>query len=487
MTTQDTPTPPSDAEIHKLWIEHKQKSGAMGFARALLARYGAQPSLAAAIHYPDCWDTAAYSTLADALAAVYEHFRCSECQPVAATEPSDDMPSLDERAAYSAEHVRQLIRRDRKLRAPVAAQEPVGLRAVAEQMQKALCEELAAYDPPIAHVKAAVEAYSKWRSDNPQPPTSAQPCDHVYEARPIDGSTRANVPCEAVCRKCGYRPTSAQTAASSESVGILECGLRGATFWPDDSAILKLRIGEHPLYAAPVAAQPSSGDNAWRELFWEVAKILKCLPSTFVDANEHVLRAARNAMATQPSVPDQIAEHKWDDPDSDYTTGQKEGYAQGWNDCRAVMLASAPTPPADRQAQQDGGIPVASVDPQITLTLRQSMKLVEFFGGHDTEVTIGALPVDPPGLYAWCTDYPDEGAQYLGPTVVDDDLAMHGIQQDADKVDAAAGIEASRVRILKAAEHWGLQRHKGPTQGAVAWQSLIRRIGTELRQQGGQP
>lgn len=30
----------SDEEIHKLWIEHKPKSGAMGFARALLARFG---------------------------------------------------------------------------------------------------------------------------------------------------------------------------------------------------------------------------------------------------------------------------------------------------------------------------------------------------------------------------------------------------------------------------------------------------------------
>jgi hypothetical protein len=33
----------------------------------------------------------------------------------------------------------------------------------------------------------------------------AQPCDHVYEARPIDGSRSALVPVEAVCRKCGAR------------------------------------------------------------------------------------------------------------------------------------------------------------------------------------------------------------------------------------------------------------------------------------------
>jgi len=36
--------------------------------------------------------------------------------------------------------------------------------------------------------------------------TQTQTCNHVYEARPIDGTTRASVQCEPVCRKCGYRP-----------------------------------------------------------------------------------------------------------------------------------------------------------------------------------------------------------------------------------------------------------------------------------------
>lgn len=33
----------------------------------------------------------------------------------------------------------------------------------------------------------------------------AQPCAHVFEARPIDGSRSATAPCEAVCIKCGAR------------------------------------------------------------------------------------------------------------------------------------------------------------------------------------------------------------------------------------------------------------------------------------------
>src|SRR6186713_1459212 len=41
--------------------------------------------------------------------------------------------------------------------------------------------------------------------------------------------------------------------------------------------------------AAPMSTDP----NPWRELFWETALALNCLPSTFVDANAHVLRKAK--------------------------------------------------------------------------------------------------------------------------------------------------------------------------------------------------
>lgn len=35
-------------------------------------------SVAEAIHYPDCWDTAAYPTVVDAIGEI---FTCSECNP----------------------------------------------------------------------------------------------------------------------------------------------------------------------------------------------------------------------------------------------------------------------------------------------------------------------------------------------------------------------------------------------------------------------
>jgi hypothetical protein len=49
-------------------------------------------SIAEAFHYPACWDTAAYPTLADALSAVYDRFKCSECAPaaVAAQQAGDE-------------------------------------------------------------------------------------------------------------------------------------------------------------------------------------------------------------------------------------------------------------------------------------------------------------------------------------------------------------------------------------------------------------
>lgn len=44
-----------------------------------------QQSLADALHYPGCWDTAAYPALSDALSAANGYFKCSECAPAAPT------------------------------------------------------------------------------------------------------------------------------------------------------------------------------------------------------------------------------------------------------------------------------------------------------------------------------------------------------------------------------------------------------------------
>ena len=66
-----------------------------------------------AIHYPDCWDTAAYPTLESALSEVYACFRCAECHPPATDGRealTDDCKQCDElRAQIEAAKERERI------------------------------------------------------------------------------------------------------------------------------------------------------------------------------------------------------------------------------------------------------------------------------------------------------------------------------------------------------------------------------------------
>ena len=88
-----------------------------------------------------------------------------------------------------------------------------------------------------------------------------------------------------------------------------------------------------------------------------------------------------------------------------------------------------------------GSVRIADI-PSIEITLRQAKELVATFGGHDAEISIFKRPAVwadmDDGLYAFFSDYPDEGSMYLGPTDVDDDLAMNGEPQPTgDALDAA--------------------------------------------------
>jgi len=94
---------------------------------------------------------------------------------------------------------------------------------------------------------------------------------------------------------------------------------------------------------------------------------------------------------------------------------QRAGVRLDWED----------TPPAGTTQQvKHGDVP------SLEITLRQAEALVEVFGGHDALVSVIERPeawtnMDP-GLYAYFSEYPEEGSLYLGPTDVDDDLAMNG-------------------------------------------------------------
>lgn len=96
----------------------------------------------------------------------------------------------------------------------------------------------------------------------------------------------------------------------------------------------------------------------------------------------------------------------------------------------------------------------------IEITLRQAKELVEFFGGHDCEVTV----IDhEKGLLAYCTEYPEEGGQYLGDTDVDDDLAINGetpeetFVADVRRFTEAVGCTIDRFNVRQTALYIGLQ------------------------------
>jgi hypothetical protein len=62
----------------------------------------------------------------------------------------------------------------------------------------------------------------------------------------------------------------------------------------------KEKVKELIEWAVTIATDPRVAEQAgaaepkgWKDLFWQVALALNCLPSSYIDGNEHVLRSAR--------------------------------------------------------------------------------------------------------------------------------------------------------------------------------------------------
>lgn len=71
-------------------------------------------------------------------------------------------------------------------------------------------------------------------------------------------------------------------------------------------------------------------------------------------------------------------------------------------------------------------VALASCEPEIAFTYAEAVDLVECFGGDEsTEITVidSATGHSGPGLYAYTTDYPDEGSTFLGPEARKDDTS----------------------------------------------------------------
>lgn len=115
--------------------------------------------------------------------------------------------------------------------------------------------------------------------------------------------------------------------------------------------------------------------------------------------------------------------------------------------------------------------------PTIEFTLSQAEALVHAFGGYDAEVSVMERPAAwvnmDPGLYAYFTEYPDEGSIYLGPTEVDDDLAMNGRAP-------AAPVKTWRERIGQPPEY---PLH-APTDVERAMEAEIAELRSQLARQG---
>lgn len=96
-----------------------------------------------------------------------------------------------------------------------------------------------------------------------------------------------------------------------------------------------------------------------------------------------------------------------------------------------------------RRAQPEGEAPAPA---SIVITLRQAHRLVEFFGGHDASITVTPPRAEwgdmPCGLYAFCTEYPEDGSEYLGVTEVDDELTRLDERGSAARAALAAKAEA---------------------------------------------
>ena len=51
------------------------------------------------------------------------------------------------------------------------------------------------------------------------------------------------------------------------------------------------------------------------------------------------------------------------------------------------------------------------------ISLEVAKNLVALFGGEETDMTVEFIANghSGPGFYAWCTEYPEDGSDFLGP------------------------------------------------------------------------
>lgn len=102
-------------------------------------------------------------------------------------------------------------------------------------------------------------------------------------------------------------------------------------------------------------------------------------------------------------------------------------------------------------------LPPTTPDPRSSMqfTLGQAETLLAFFGGSNADMTVEYFPPGhwpdapdaPAGLYVYCTDYPDEGAQWLGEEDNSEDVQPTWQHIPADR-SAALIVEGERTAAI---------------------------------------
>ena len=146
------------------------------------------------------------------------------------------------------------------------------------------------------HVPGWLHDYNMDRMEQPVPPpeckTDAEQAHQAYMN---------------ATRRTGMKATPEMIAA----------GAQAARKYTEETGGNNLAV----IWDAMWAAQPAQQQEpvAWKDLFWKLALILKCLPSTFPEANGHVLSKAQRLMDAEFTSPPTVQPRQRSKPLSNLT------------------------------------------------------------------------------------------------------------------------------------------------------------------------
>jgi len=113
---------------------------------------------------------------------------------------------------------------------------------------------------------------------------------------------------------------------------------------------------------------------------------------------------------------------------------------------------------------------------RIAIDMKQTAELLDLFGGEPTEFTVMQCNGHSgPGLYAYVTEYPEDGASYLGKTDCE--------AQPAPKAQAAASTAGHGLeQFIEQVGDVHFQRCRvGSKEGAIRWDIEFGHYGDEVR------